>query len=302
MAAESDSADKVSALPILNELSIVVDQLARATIKDKGIFGCALRACVAKSFEFTLLAHQDPPPPHGFFITATLRGICEDLIAFSFLNDLAAADRVEALQLLMSANIAEGVSAQSAFFTAMRPWQPVVQPPKVKKDTDQKLRALSAKLGWSGRKAWPSVWHMAKATSLHELYNYLYSATSKWVHFSPQILLRMGWGGTPEDVGGHTEWVFSTKHFSLYYVEFNRIYSLFLLVRLFRGPATSLLPNDAARLIDALEGVLDETLRWPEAVTYEELNIDGPKSFMRILLRAAHEAKKGAASDPEPAA
>jgi len=292
MDTEADSAEKASARSILNELSTVVDHLARATIKEKGIFGCALRACIAKSFEFTLLAHQDPPPPHGFFITATLRGICEDLIAFSFLNDLAETDRVEALHLLMSANLAEGVSAQSAFFNAMRPWQPVVQPPKVKNDTEKKLRALSAKLGWSGRQAWPSVWHMAKATNLHDLYKYLYSATSKWVHFSPQILLRMGWGGTPADVGDHTEWVFSTKNFSQYYVEFNRTYSLLLLLRLFRGPAASLLPNDATKLIDALEDFLDEPLRWPEAVTYEELNIDGPKSFMRILLRAAHEAPK----------
>ena len=133
---------------------------------------------------------------------------------------------------------------------------------------------------------------MAKATNLHDLYNYLYSATSKWVHFSPQILLRMGWGGEPGDVGDHTEWVFSTRHFSLYYAEFNRIYSLLLLLRLFRGPAASLLPDDAAELIDTLDGFLDEPLRWPEAVTYEELNVDGPSSVMRVFLRAAHEAQK----------
>ncbi|MCS2609286.1 DUF5677 domain-containing protein [Halomonas dongshanensis] len=302
MATEADSPDKASAQSMLDELSIVIDQLTRATINDKGIFGCALRACVAKSFEFTSLAHQKPPPPHGFFITATLRGICEDLITFSFLNDLSEVDRVEALHLLMSTNIAEGINAQSAFFKAMRPWQPVVQPPKIEKDTEQRLRVLSAKLGWSGRQAWPTVWYMAKATNLHDLYSYLYSTTSKWVHFSPQILLRMGWGGTLEDVGDHTEWVFSTKNFTQYYVEFNRTYSLFLLLRLFRGPAASLLPDGAAKIIDALESFLNEPLRWPEAVTYEELNIDGPKSFMRILLRAAHESPKENGNDPEPAA
>ena len=192
---QKTAAETLSVLTLLEKLKITIDSITRATIHDKGVYGCALRASIAKSFEFTCLAYQDPPPTHGFFITATLRGICEDLITFTFLETLSEDERNDALSLLMSTNIAEGLNAQSEFFSLNRPWQPVVQPPKLKKaDTEKKLRALSAKLGWTGRQAWPTVWYMAKAANLHALYNYLYSATSKWVHFSPHILLRMGWG------------------------------------------------------------------------------------------------------------
>lgn len=292
MVSENNSPDKASIQPMLKDLSVVVDKIARGTINEKGIFSCALGACVAKSFEFTLLAHQDPPPSHGFFITATLRGICEDLIAFSYLRKLPEVERGEALKLLMSINIAEGVSAQSEFFNAMRPWQPVVQPLTAGTDSKSKLRALSAKLGWSGAKAWPSVWHMAKETHLHDLYNYLYSATSRLVHFSPQILFRMGWSCGPRDVGDDTDWNFTTQNFSHYYVEFNRVYSLLLLLKIFRGPAASLLPHDSAGVIDALEDFLNEILRWPEAVTYEELNLKPPHFIERIFQRAAHEVQE----------
>ena len=279
---------------LLDELQTILCDITRASIAEKGIFGCALRASIAKSFEFTSLAHQDPPPVHGFFITATLRGICEDLIVFTFLDRLSVDDRNQALSLLMSLNIAEGIKAQSEFFGATRPWQPVVQPPKQKKiDEEQKLRALSAKLGWTGRQPWPTVWHMAKEASLHALYSYLYSATSKWVHFSPHILLRMGWGGTSDDVDDHTEWTFTTTNFSQYYIEFNQVYSLMLLLQLLRGPAAGLLSNRAQNVIAVLQLHLDEPMRWPETVTFEELNLQGPNYIMRTLLRAAHDTKSG---------
>lgn len=158
MSQEPEAPKTVNTRALLDELKVVIDDIARATIHEKGFYGCALRASVAKSFEFTSLAYQDPPLAHGFFITATLRGICEDLITFTFLEGLSEHERNEALSLLMSANIAEGVKAQSEFFDVHRPWQPVVQLPKQRRaDTEQKLRSLSARLGWTGRQPWPSV-------------------------------------------------------------------------------------------------------------------------------------------------
>lgn len=294
MSQKAEATETSTTRALLDELRIVVDDIARATIAEKGIYGCALRASVVKSFEFTYLAYQDPPLAHAFFITSTLRGICEDLITFTFLEGVSEDERNEALSLLMMANIAEGANAQSEFFGVNRPWQPVVQPPKERlSDTKQKLRSLSARLGWTGRQPWPTMWHMAKAAHLHALYSYLYSATSKWVHFSPQILLRMGWGGTKDDAGDHTEWRFSTANFSKYYVDFNQIYSLLLLLKLLRGPAATLLPDIAQKVVAALENNLNEPIRWPETVTFEELNLEGPGSLIRILLRAAHDTKKG---------
>jgi hypothetical protein len=277
---------------LLDELQQTVSDATRASILEKGIFGCALRAALAKSFEFATLTHSDPSPTHGFFITATLRGICEDLIVLTFLDSLSAEDRNRAMMLLIKSNVAEGIEAQSVFFEAARPWQPVLRPSRQGiDDTERGLRELSAKLGWTGRQAWPTVWFMAKASSLAPLYSYLYSATSKWVHFSPHIFLRMGWGGKQDDVGDHTEWIFTTANFAQYYADFNQVYALLLLLRMLGGPAAALLPANADKTLAALRLCLDEPLRWPEAVTFEEMNFQGPNSLMRILMRASRDIK-----------
>lgn len=134
MSKKADAAEAATTRALLDELKVTVDDIARATIREKGIYGCALRASVAKSFEFTSLAHQDPPPAHGFFITATLRGICEDLITFTFLEALSEDERNEAISLLMSANIAEGVDAQSKFFWSESPVAACSTTSKAKED------------------------------------------------------------------------------------------------------------------------------------------------------------------------
>jgi hypothetical protein len=137
---------------------------------------------------------------------------------------------------------------------------------------------------------------MAKVAGMAPLYGYLYSATSRWVHFSPHLLLRMGWGGTPEDTNEHTTWHFTTRNFAQYYAEFNRVYSLYLLIRLLRGPAGELLSAEAAHTVAELERQLTEVLRWPEVVTFEEMNLKGPHPLMRIAYKIAHEGHQR--SDP----
>lgn len=282
---------------LLDELRPILSGVTKASLGGVGIHGCALRAAVAKSFEFAAFVHREPSLDHGFFITSTLRGLCEDLIVLSFLTPLSASERNEAVSLLMAKNVADGIAAQSAFFKSMRPWQPVLQPPpKTSTDTEGRLRALAKTLGWTGKQPWPTVWFMAKASSLAPLYSYIYAATSKWVHFSPHILLRMGWGGTSNAVGDDTEWSFTTSNFTQYCAEFNQVYALMLFLHLVTGPATSLVPSDAASMLSALKAQLDSPLRWPEDVTYEEMNLKGPGSLQRILLRAAHEVGDAAPS------
>lgn len=276
----------------LAQLRVIVDEIGTASMDDVGMYGCVLRAAVVKAFEFALLLTSEDPLPHSFFLTSTLRGICEDLITLTFISDLSPEDRNEALNLLMSANINDGIISQAEFFLELRPWQPVLKPRNESETNTQELRELAKKLGWNGKQPWPSVWYMAKVQGLEAFYRYLYSATSKWVHFSPQVLLRMGWGGSKDDLGSHTKWKFTTSHFLRYYTEFNRVYSLLLLLKLMRGPAAHIIPAEAVAPLNGLKQYLDELLRWPEAVTFEELNFEGPSPFMRTALRMMHESKK----------
>lgn len=87
---------------LLDELRPILKGITKASIRDVGIYGCVLRASVAKSFEFAELVYRDPSPEHGFFMTSTLRGICEDLIVLSFVAALSPAKRNEAMSLLMA--------------------------------------------------------------------------------------------------------------------------------------------------------------------------------------------------------
>ncbi len=45
--------------------------------------------------------------------------------------------------------------------------------------------------------------------------------------------------------------------------------------------------------IGKLEEWLTEKLRWPEAVTFEEMNIDGPAEVLRLLMKMASKPSSG---------
>jgi hypothetical protein len=58
-----------------------------------------------------------------------------------------------------------------------------------------KIKALGAELGWpaNGRTP-PSVKWLASQTDNSDLYDFLYSATSRVLHFSVSEIARRGWG------------------------------------------------------------------------------------------------------------
>ncbi len=127
---------------------------------------------------------------------------------------------------------------------------------------------------------------MAQKVGLKRIYDFIYSITSEVVHFSPRLILRSVWGTD-------TESTYSSKNFSLYYVNFCQIYSLFLFIRLCRVFRSKLnLSSDFMKTVRALEDIINHFLRWPEAVTFEEMNIEPPNMILRTVLRMAHDDKK----------
>jgi hypothetical protein len=65
------------------------------------------------------------------------------------------------------------------------------------------LSAIGKKLNWPKKsieaRTTPSMEWLAKTTEMRWVYDYLYHASSRYVHFSPTELLRRAWG-TPEEV------------------------------------------------------------------------------------------------------
>lgn len=282
-----------SAAAMLRRMKRHVAKVNVANFNKDGLFRCNVRAAIVKAFEFTLASQRKQIEP--YFQMATLRGICEDLIVLSFLHGLPDPDDV--VGAIMDSNLAEGLSVQTHFFQRERAWQPVVREiPSYKVDCEKKLSNLAQKHGWKKGGRWqiPSVRNMANAGGMLDLYEFFYSTSSKLVHFSPHILMRMGWG-SPEagrTVSKDTDWSFSTKNFADYYADFNRTYSTFLFVLIARKFIDEFSERDSmTRLLDEIEKQLNSKLRWPEVVTYEELNHEAPGTITRILLRAQHEIK-----------
>lgn len=273
---------------LLDRLARHIRRAGHGSLKYDGPFRCIVRAAMTKAFEFATYTERKHHEP--FFLTATLRGICEDLIVLSFLEPLQ--DRDDIVLAMISEDVSKALHSQHAFFMKNRSWQPVVSPPSVFQPSAIKsLKDFAKAHGWPKNKL-PRVYDMANACNLSALYEFMYSATSKWVHCSPHVLLRMGWSGPGEKrrVSYETRWSFSTKHFDRYYLDFNRVYSKLLLILLLRRFRSELdKPNKVEQLLIEIEKHTSDLLRWPELVTFEELNLSAPGVLQRILMRVAKE-------------
>jgi len=142
---------------------------------------------------------------------------------------------------------------------------------------------------WRKHREWPTVREMAEPTGLLPLYDFLYAATSSFVHYSPNNLIRMG-----KVIEGADRMYFSTAHFSDYYAAFNRFYGLFLFITFCTTFGATLGSQDELRPpVEKLMKLLDNELRWPELVTMEEMNVPEVSQLLRMM---AHRARKFATS------
>lgn len=269
-------------IKLLEKIAPYIHSLSIGEFDADRSFKLTLRAAIAKSFEFaTFVLSFDSDP---FFVTATLRGICEDLIVITFLADLE--DRDKIVDIISQKNMYEEGTKQVNFFSEQRPWQPVLHPPQSLLHLSQQgLDEITQKYGWK-RGGIPSVYKMAKQANLESVYDFMYSATSKWVHYSPHILIRMGWWSM-SDKSSNKETEFSTKLFKDYYYAFNCVYSTFLLVNLLKRFNNEFKEaGKLAILVNELDKVNEAILRWPELITNEELNREGIGDGFRTLWQA----------------
>lgn len=269
-------------------------KIAFGNMERTSMFGLCVKASVVKCFEFNLAMPHISRRKHAFFAMSSLRGICEDLIVLNFLKRLPAADRQKLLIALSSYELAKHAKSQSKFFTAMRPQQSVLslQDPDttISKSRDAAC-AIWNSHGWPNLKKneMPQLKQIAERqskTQLAVLYDYLYSLTSAGVHFSTQSLLRSGWGSAPNKL------TFSSKAFHIYFEQYCAVYGAFMFCvyfELFR-PLLRPGPKELATIKKIRESVLF-TPRWPEMVTYEEMNLPPPKvSLISQMIASAIDA------------
>lgn len=244
-------------------------------------YNSTLIAGFIKSYEYIHDLINTDETNGSFFLTPLLRGICEDIITLKYLAKYPKEVRDEITKKFMNLLIAESLKAQRDFFKEENIIQPVVGFDGVEAritELENELKAIWISVGLKGDKLFPSVNRMAVETNMKSLYNYLYHATSRAVHFSPNVLYRMGWFNKEQELE------FTTKNFELYYKSFNVYYGTYLFLKYIK---------EFGKILNLDKGLLTlgkelkaefQTLACPPIITFEELNLTKPFSVVELLI------------------
>jgi Family of unknown function (DUF5677) len=260
---------------------------------------CAIKASLAKCYEFNLMVRNAANDGDAFFWLPGLRGICEDLIVLNYIKTIEAGQREELLGLLIVHDVHSRVHRQTEFFNAVRPQQQVLGIKNVKAeiaDIETKIRKIWNANGWPNldHGSMPQIFQIADkqgAVILLHVYNYLYRMASGMVHFSMQTLLRTGWGTTQDT--SIKEGKFSTTNFSLYYKEVAELYGAYMFCCYFELFNDLLMAGKEEQAsIDAIREAILGRRRWPEMVTFEEMNMEPPKFSFAELVLTVHQASE----------
>src|ERR1043165_8780186 len=240
------------------------------------MYSTCLRAALAKNFEFAKHAIESPDRDACFSVPM-LRGICEDIIVLGALAKHNNSTRDTILSTSMSLSVLERVDTQSVFFQRTRPGQQVLAPTPGS-DLHKATLLLTIQREWNnagrtvgGKKSSPTIRDLAEDAGLSAFYEFVYSLTSDMVHFNPGVLLRSGWGRLPRVT-------FSPRHFDRYYGAMTKVYSAYLLCVFFETFNRQLRPDERTRrAIASIRAELHGITRWPELVTFEEMDRPVPQ-------------------------
>lgn len=141
----------------------------------------------------------------GHLALPFVRPACEERIWTAYLYPLQRELRDQVLAQMSMLEATKTVTAQQQFLGLKKmkrlgfPRTFVNEQEKVRKAAEAELARLGQTLGWPpDASPLPSLGWIASQANLDRLYSFLYSASSKGVHFSPYEVLRSGWS---EDQG-----------------------------------------------------------------------------------------------------
>lgn len=281
----------------LEPLRPFVKRISTLRLPVKRYYSSYLRASFVKSFEFVDFATKQQSDD-AFFLAPALRGITEDVIYFRFLSRFPDKEREKVVHNLHLLRVHNQVKQQSTFFLKFRPFQLVVSKSHINKQKiSGELLSFWQANGWPhlnrlNRDGAPAVREIAEKSDpgiLEIIYDFIYRLTSGLVHFNPQVLLRSGWGYAP---AGDTpdRIIFSCSHMGHYYLELSQVYGSYLLCLYFELFDEFLRPNKKEKAaVTALRVHILERYRWPEIVTYEEMNFDPPIPWPHVVLKGMYD-------------
>ncbi len=269
----------------LDALNPFVERTAKVTFDGQNIFTACLVSSFVKSFEFVRLTCRTDDE-RAFFLTASLRSIAEETILLNHISHFCHEDREFVLLRLMELEVKQNIRYQRRFFRTFRPFQPVMPERTIDEERiKDELKGFWRKNGWPrfqprASTVTPPTREIAEKSSprlLEVVYDFIYRLSSNSVHFRPGALLRMGWG---PDLSHMT---FSPKHISEYYRSLCQVYGCYLLCLYFElfdeFLTTSRTESEA---VAELRKHLLWIVRWPEMVTFEEMNFPVPSGLTLV--------------------
>lgn len=257
------------------------------------MFESLIAASLAKCVDFNVAVNRArKQTDEEFAFVSALRGVCEDLIWLAYISKMPGKSQQELTKLLITETISNGLEVQQAFFSANNPFQPVLSALTTDREDGSFEKSSASKamtsfwLAEKKIKRRPTVKEMASDVGLNFTYDYIYFVSSNFVHFNPQALLRMGWGDL------ENPFRFSTSHMSAYYKALASFYGAILFIgyhSAFSARFRSSCETEVAMLFDLIENVQ----RWPEVITFEEMNESTPWYLLTHAMGRAL-AEKGA--------
>ena len=260
---------------LLSPLRPFATRYSKVNYIEGQMYSCFLSASFIRAFEFAELSSRQEPES-AFFVAPALRGITEDIIYLEFLSGIGPDTREQFLLNMVQLEAHKLANVQIQFFRRFRPSQLVLGPPKSdEREIRKKLKEFWKKNGWqdSGRVP-PSTEAIAKQSGTFQLsilYDFVYRFTSTMVHFNTEVLLRNGW------LQGSGNFKFSTSNMGKYYLSVCQIYGCFLLCIYFEffGEFFRLSQSEEIA-VQKLRSYLLGVPRWPEPLTFEEMNHSRP--------------------------
>ncbi|MDE0510849.1 MAG: DUF5677 domain-containing protein [Gammaproteobacteria bacterium] len=242
-----------------------------------------IQSAIAKCLDFNITANDALNKTRtSFFLIGNTRAICEDLIYTSFLSSIEKSQANKFASLFMYRSNLNSVYAQTRFFAQNNPLQPSFGSliPLAQQETNIRGVKTDLKQLWRQHGVTsPTVENISKKMGLETTYGYIYHMTSNFVHFNPSILLRLGWGNEP--VGPFN---FSVNHFTHYYSSVSRFLGAILFYGYCSRFPDKFTDKFSEEYIKFITSRLESNVRWPEIVTFEEMNMEMPNILQTALM------------------
>jgi len=248
-------------------------------------YNLLVRASVIKCYEFLKFVFLKNEEGHFFISTNYLRSIIEDIIVLKSIQAFPLETRDALLLRIQEIEVNNRTLVQWDFFQKYRPFQPIINRVLDIEEAKAELQKIWQENGWPNFKVslksfMPPVRQLAEKLApgiLDILYEFIYRLTSSTVHFSVQTLFRMSWGNIQGDEFSGT---ISTNHMSNYNETFCKIYGPLLFSFYFEFFAEELNATEVEQyIIQSVRKELIENIRWPELITFEEMNLKVPKAY-----------------------